>query len=358
MAPRTANFPRAAALAVLGTAVYAVWLGLHVGGDTAALWFSDLATVAAALTATILCLGARARQPERMRLFWALLACAGGAWTIAEATWTVYDLGAGEVPVPSLADVGYLAGVGLVVAALLVHPALRERGARKARSVLDALVVATALLLLSWVLVLGSLWHTTDLTTLGGLLTLAYPFADVVTVFFIVLAIRRLPAGERVPLACLLGGLLAMSVADSAYAYLSQVQGYESGGLLDAGWVAGYLGIAVGAYCADSRAVTTTRSEREGLGQLVAPVVPVLLALTVAAVQIRLGNRLEDAAWVMAVVLVGLVLIRQGLVVVYMVSPGHQRGFSFITRLEHAALGRSLPSEASPTPGSSTIRPP
>jgi hypothetical protein len=358
MAPRTASFPRAAAFAVLGTAVYATWLGLHIGGETVVLWFSDLAIVAAALTATILCLGARARHSERMRLFWTLLASGCGAWTIAEVTWTVYDLGFdGEVSVPSLADVGYMAGVALIVAALLVHPAVRERGTRKARFVLDSLVVATALLFLSWVLVLGSLWRSTDLSSLGGFLTLAYPFADIVTVFFIVLVIRRLPAADRIPLACLLGGLLAMSVADSAYAYLAQAQDYGSGGLLDASWLAGYLGIALGAYCADARAAAVTRPERLGLGQLVAPLVPVLLALTVAAVEIRLGNRLEEAAWVMAIVLVGLVLIRQGLLVLDMVHPGRERGYGVITRLEHAVLGHSLPTEAGPAPDASSVRP-
>ena len=52
----------------------------------------------------------------------------------------------------------------------------------------DGLVVATALLFLSWTLVLGPLWRSADLSTWAGVVALAYPFGDVVIVFFIVLA--------------------------------------------------------------------------------------------------------------------------------------------------------------------------
>src|ERR1035438_5267768 len=54
--------------------------------------------------------------------FWLLLGSALGAWTFAEVIWGVYDLVLNTaVPVPSLADVGYLGAIPLAAAALLCH---------------------------------------------------------------------------------------------------------------------------------------------------------------------------------------------------------------------------------------------
>src|SRR5665811_1954812 len=166
-------------------------------------------------------------------------------WTFAEIVWGYYALVLDvEVPVPSWADVGYLSAIPLAVAALVVHPATRGSGTRKARWVFDGLVVATALLFLSWTLVLGPLWRSTDLSTWTGIVSLAYPFGDVVIVFFIVLAIRGMTGENRLSLWCLLAGLLAMALSDSTFTYLTEVAKYTSGSVIDTGWVVAYLGIA------------------------------------------------------------------------------------------------------------------
>jgi len=95
------------------------------------------------------------------------------------------------VPVLSWADVGYLAGYPLAAAALLFHPGMRAAGSYKTRATLDGLAIGAALLLLSWTFVLGPLWRHTDLTTAGGIVTLAYPFGDTVIIFLIVLSVGR-----------------------------------------------------------------------------------------------------------------------------------------------------------------------
>lgn len=190
---------------MLVTGVCGVWIGLRIGGTRMTLWVDDGLTPLAALAACVLCFRARARHGGRMRLFWALLGCATASWTLAEVIWGYYALILDmEVPVPSWADVGYLSAIPLTVAALVVHPATRGSGTRKARSLFDGLVIATALTFLSWTLVLGPLWRSANLSTWTGVVTLAYPFGDVVIVFFIVLtirAMRRLPSApnERTP---------------------------------------------------------------------------------------------------------------------------------------------------------------
>jgi hypothetical protein len=310
------RFLKATGIAALATGLFAALVGLDIGGATSVLYGDDLATALAALTATVLCLSAGTRHARQLRLFWWLLAGACGAWTLGETSWAVYDLVLHEpVQVPSWADLGYLTGIPLAVAALVCHPAMRGGGTQKARAVLDGLIVATAVLFLSWTVVLGPLWRSTDLSRLGGLVAIAYPFGDVVIIFFIVLAIRGMATGDRLELWCLFGGLLAIALSDSVYTYLTGVKGYESGNLIDTGWFAGYLGISLGAFCSDARdsVVDRTGLTLPGPASLIAPFLPVVGALSVVAIEIELGHRLDDVAWITAFALIALVLARQAL---------------------------------------------
>ena len=342
MAPRLAPRPHfffASGMAALATLAFAALVQFEPGGAGATLYVTDVGTVAAALLATVLCVLAVRPRHGLERLFWLLLAVGCGAWTAAEATWAIYELVLREdLPVPSLADVGYLAGTVLVLVALVLHPALHGGRARRTRSLLDGALGATALLFLSWTFVLGPLWRHTDLSMLGGLVALAYPFADVMMILLVVMIVRRLENGDRLHMFCLLNGLIAMSVADSGYAYLVQSTGYD-GGLLDVGWFAGYLGIALGALA--SRPQLAPVKEPSGaphLSPLVVPLFPILLAEAVIAVEIKAGKTLDTPALVMAAGIVFLALVRYLLVVRDVRQPAGGRLFS---RLSNALLGYS-----------------
>ncbi len=277
-----------------------------------------------------------------MRLFWSLLAGATALWTLAELIWGYYALILNvEVPAVSWADVGYLSAIPVAIAALVAHPATGGGGTRKARSLLDGLVVATALTFLSWTLVLGPVWRSANLSTWAGVVTLAYPFGDVVIVFFVVIAIRRMTDADRLSMGCLLAGLLVMALTDSTYTYLTEVGKYTSGNPIDAGWVAAYLGIGLAAFSSRSNRAIVLRSAqpRSSLASLIAPLLPVLLALSVAAVEIRLGHHLDHAAWLMAFGLIALVLVRQGLMVLELLAPERDLQAGLMQRLAHAAAG-------------------
>ena len=173
---------------------------------------------------------------------------------------------------------------------------------------------------------------------------LAYPFGDVVIVFFIVLAIRGMSSGDRLSLWCLLAALLAMALTDSTYTYLTASSGYTSPGLIDSGWFVAYLGIGLAALA--SRPTSDTAPgrlhNRPSLASLIAPLVPVLLALGVVAVEHSLGHHLDRAAWIMAFALVALVLARQVLIVLEMFGPGSDSQDRPRDRLRHAALRGDL----------------
>jgi hypothetical protein len=337
-----ARVRRALGLVAGVTVLFAVWLGMNVGGATVVLWVDDLGTLMAALVACVLCIGAARRHVGGLRRTWCLLAAACGAWTVGELIWGLYELILRqEVPVPSWADAAYLAAIPLTVAGLLSHPAMHGSATRKVRAALDGLVLATALLFLSWTLVLGPLWRASDVGTLGGLVNLAYPFGDVVLVFFVGLIVRRVDGRNRLVMWCLLGGLFAMALADTGYAYVSQVKGFETGSVMDAGWVVAYLAIALGAYFARTPPARQTKagSLEPTPAAFLAPFPPMLAALSVAAIELQLGHRLDRVAWTAALVLVVLVLARQVLLLVEVVGPRRERDVQLSSRLLSALTG-------------------
>ncbi len=301
---------------------FATWVGTGVGGELVVRYVDDLATAAAALGAAVLCVRAARRAEPPLRLFWCLLAGASAAWSAGELIWALDDLVLGEAPVLSWADVGYLTAMPVAAAALLVHPEWRRSAADKTRSVLDGLEIGAALFFVLWIVELGSLWRSTDLTTLAGIVALAYPVGDVVVVFLIALVIRGQTRGVRVDLWCLLFGLLAITLSDVGYGYFAEVERYTTGNLIDIGWFAGYVGIALGALSADRRPVErlvaslATRSPTAVL----APFAPLLGALILVAVEINLGRHLDRVAWLTALALVVLILVRQSVVAIDLVA--------------------------------------
>jgi hypothetical protein len=341
------HFLRALGTAVAAVAAFSAWIGTGAGGETTILWVSGAGMVLAAMAGALTSARAARRDP-RLRTFWGLLAAASAAWMVGEATWSFYDLVLKEpVPLPSWADAGYLVGTVLAAAALLSHPALRGNDSRRLRSVLDGLVVGTALLFLSWTLVLGPLERVTDENTVGGVVSLAYPFGDAVILWFALLVIKRMPRGDRLALGCLLAGLVCILLSDSAYAYVAGVQGYSTGNLLDAGWFMGYAGIALGGWSARASAPAPEPEARAkpAFAPVIVAFAPILAALTVISVQAQLGTRPDRIAALAAVALVALVLVRQALLVVDLMKSGRAAGVSVGARLQLALLG-AVPEDA------------
>jgi hypothetical protein len=163
----------------------------------------------------------------------------------------------------------------------------------------------------------------------------------VVIVLFVVLAVRGMTRAGRLPLWLLLGGLLAMALADSTYAYLVDTDRYVTGHLVDSGWVVGYLGVALAAFCADAPGAVAARGESSApaLAGLVIPFLPLVLALCVLSVQVQLGDRPDSVALMMACALVALALVRQALLVIDLIAPREGRRGSLGERLRSALVG-------------------
>jgi hypothetical protein len=307
----------APAVAVVAAAVFAVWVTLSIGGSTATRNFDDVGTLAAASAGAITCMLAARCNDGRSRLFWLLLGVASALWAFGEGAWGFYDIVLGrEVPVPSYADIGYLGAIPVALAALLVHPGHSGDRQRRLRTGLDALILATALLFLSSTFILHAVGADTDLHSAAGLVAIAYPLGDVLMLFLLLRAVGWLGGADRLAMACILTGLLAMTLSDSGYTYLTAARGYETGSWIDTGWIVGYLGLALGGWYGRQPAAVADRvpSASTTTVTMVLPYLLPLTSLAVLTVRAQLGQHVDRFSLALAFVLTGSVLIRQVLV--------------------------------------------
>jgi hypothetical protein len=284
-----------------------------IGGLRVTDGVDDLGEMVAALIATVAC-GVAARHVPTRRSRWVLLGASSFAWAAGEAVWTYYDFVRGvSVPFPSLADVGFLAAVPLAVAGLLLFPSSPHRAVDRIGGILDGCIIAGSMLFASWATVLGPLYRQHQGGVLKQTLSLAYPASDVVMVSLVIILFSRAGQG-RASLALVMAGLVAFAIADSAFAYMTQLNSYTNGSILDTGWVAGYLLIGLGALRSVYEPSTEAAEQRVTALSLVAPYVPVLAVLAVTAVELLLGHQLGTVDWIMVLALALLVLGRHLLI--------------------------------------------
>lgn len=304
---------KASLAAALAVAAFVAWIVFEPGGPGAAQAFDDLALVAAPLLAVVACGIAAARSKGPARSGWTLIAASAFSWAAGGAAWAYYELALGvEVPFPSLADVGYLAAVPLAAAGMLVLAGDVADPRPRLRAALDGLVIGISLLFLSWALVLRPVFETAEGGALERVLAFTYPLGDVVVATFAVFLAARAPSGRARPMLLLAASLLAMAVADSGFAYLTATGAYETGHLLDAGWFAGYLALAVAAYAWVLAPTGPPRTlPLPSTASVVLPYAPLAMALGVAGWSDLHGRPLDGFLFWIALGLVFLVLARQ-----------------------------------------------
>jgi diguanylate cyclase (GGDEF)-like protein len=296
-----------ALIAVAVLAVVALVRGLGSVGFQAA---DDLAQLAAAGAAAAAAASTAVYSSGRLRWSWAFTAAGCLAWAVGEAFWCYYELLAGrETPFPSVADVGFLLFPVGVVVGLLLFP---TRSTGRLQWALDALIAATALLTISWATTLHAVAETASGDSrLALAVSLAYPLGDVVVIVMVVLTVVQRSAHSKT-LTLLGSGLVAMAVADSGFVYLISTDNYQTGDLIDAGWIAAFLMIMVAAATAPrGRASHATVQERRARGTSLLPYLPVAIATTTVCVQSVRGTPPDAFELVLTSVAVGLLLLRQ-----------------------------------------------
>jgi hypothetical protein len=249
-----------------------VWLGDR--GTTA---FDDIGEALAAAIAAGACGWAATRASGRERLAWSLMGISTGLWCAGEVVWSIYEVGMNiPTPYPSLADVGFLSAVPFAIGGIRAFWSAPRGTSAHWRVWFDGLIVGIALTSTAWAFGLRTVWQSGSSTKL---LDLAYPVSDILIGTILILAIRRANQQQAGRMAFLLAGIAAYSIADSAFAYLSAEGSFGSvGNVIDTGWFAGFLLIALAAtYPAGSPKAATEQAPLD-LWQLALPWMTLLLA--------------------------------------------------------------------------------
>jgi len=300
----------AALLVVVGG--YLAWMLLSWGGDRLTRAVDDLGQLLAAAVGSGLCLWAARVAGGDRRRGWLLLGLAALSWALGELVWSYLEVLRGQLsPFPSPADAGFLLAVPLTVGGVLQF--FRGNGLASARVGLDGAIVAAALFFISWVLVLEP---TIGAGGVGGFnlyLGLAYPIGDIITLVIVIAAVARSRAFES-PLAYVAAGVVAIAISDSFFLYLT-THGAYSTNPADTGWFAGFLLIGFGAIrSARSRAVEWPAATAAS-ARVLLPYIPLLGALALAGAIFFRGGALGRVGAATLFLLVGLVLLRQVIVV-------------------------------------------
>ena len=242
--------PERAAAAAFGPAAgwltgYAVAQLVLAGSAEGLLYLSNVAYNVPILVAVVLCVRAAVRTSGRRRPFWALIALFSVLWLCGELAWAWYELVLRtEVPFPALPDVFYIVSYLPCLTGLV----LVFRGAgilRQWRALLDASIITLVVGTVGWQLLVGP--RLSSGITAASVVASLPPLLDLATVVVIgtlgFAAHRRLPG----PLLTVMLAFCAFAVSDGVYTYLelADSRGYPK--LLDLGWQAAAVLIAVGA---------------------------------------------------------------------------------------------------------------
>jgi signal transduction histidine kinase len=277
-----------AALAVL----FVAWIFFRFGGETTTRLFSDLTQAGTALFAASACFGAARRTPygfgrawtASLHRAWRLLGSAALAWGLGQVVWTVLDLRRGSVPVPSLADIGYLTALPLLIAGVLAFPTAPMRATARLRTLLDGLLIAASLLFLGWATVLGNAFGSQGpSSTLERAICLAYPLGDIVAGTIVLVLLTRSRGRGVVHLSMIGGSVFALLLADMGFAYAKPTGSYGTGDLADAGWVIGWLLLCVTALKPTVAELRRSDDEIEpSITRLALPYAPLVVAAVTA----------------------------------------------------------------------------
>jgi two-component system, cell cycle response regulator len=276
------------AFAGVSDSVFDVWIygGLLGAAAAACLW--------------------RALTSPSERLAWLLMAAAILCWTLGDVYWSVVLSDHAVVPTPSLADSLYLSFYPLAYATLVML-VRRQAGLATRDLWIDGVIGASCATAIA-IAVAFPAFNVSGSDMLEMATNLAYPVLDAVLLSFVILVfgLSGWRPGRRWTL--IGAGLVAMAVADGIYLVEAAKGIYAEGGVLDIGWPAAALLVALAAW----QPVGTPAAPRDTDRRLV--VVPVFCGLiTLLMVTLSVFDELPEEAALPALLTLLLVTGRMGM---------------------------------------------
>jgi diguanylate cyclase len=307
-----AQVPLLWALSLAATASFAILVTVHVGHASGWTAFEDVGETLAALIAALAC-GSRASRERRESAAapgagqgtwraWRLIAYGLSVWAVGHVARSVCELGFGINPKPpSVLDAAPLAAWVLVVGGLLSMVSTPAGRLSQVRGAAEGLLIVTGCFLISWVAVIAAVFASSDTSTSGQIVNLAYPVLDAIALSGVLFVAAR--GRERVPPGLgLLGlGIACVAISDSAFWYLSALHpSFPRVSPIDIGWLAGFLVITM---AAAQRPAARQLMRRLAAGRLVPglPTLPAAIGIATALVSWLAGRSLGPPGVLLAI---------------------------------------------------------
>jgi diguanylate cyclase (GGDEF)-like protein len=278
---------------------------LGIFGNAAASFFDDWLYMALLAAAAGACLWRAVTVPAE-RLAWSLMTAAVVCWTLGDVYWNtdLAMLAGGETP--SIADSLYLSFYPLAYATLVLL--IRNQAGLASRDLwLDGIIGASCATAIAFVIAFPA-FNVSANDTAELAITLAYPVLDAVLLGFVILVfgLSGWRPGRRWTLIGV--GLTAMAISDGIYLVETAHGTYVTGGILDAGWPAAALLVALAAWQPVGSLTTARDSDRR---LVLVPFVCGLIAL--ALVTLAVFGGVPQAAALPALVTLLLVTGRMAI---------------------------------------------
>jgi PAS domain S-box-containing protein len=255
-------------------------------------------------------------QEPRLRRAWGWLSAGLLLWLLADITRLVRGMDAGVVLSLAPVDAIYLLGSVPLWVGLALYPRQPRQSFGRLGLLLEMALTTAAVLTFVWLFVLQpALAYRNSFSYMAGML---YPLSDLISLILLLNLIltadtRSLP----LPFGWISLGLMAYISSDLAYTARLLNAGYQTGSLVDFGWVLGD-GLLVMAVLTQSESILERRRSpaSEGLQVRLQMLLPVLTTLALAVFTLinwTMRGRLDQlGVWATLVLCLGLIA-RQGI---------------------------------------------
>jgi diguanylate cyclase (GGDEF)-like protein len=259
--PPAVGLALGALAAVLALFAFELTVGVlpHAASELFQKFASNVVFIGAALVCAWRALAIRAE-----RAAWALFALGLVCWGVGDLYFTVALWDLPVVPVPSLADVGYLALYPLFFAGLALLGRARA-GAVEPMLWVDAAIGALAVAALAATLLFDAIVAATGGSAATVATNLAYPLADLLLVAVATGALAVSGWKLNGAWGWIAGGLAVFAAADTLYLYETAIGGYVEGQIEDIGWPLAALMVAYAAWLPADVKRSTHRLRTVGL---------------------------------------------------------------------------------------------
>ena len=231
--------------------VHLAWIVFNWGDEAQRNIMGDFAFLPPSAVAVLL--AARAGLDSRLKLLdrrgWLIIAIGFISYFIGNLLFLFYDLVTDSPPFPSLADAFFLLAYPLWLWGVLTFPTRAVTNRDSATFWLDISTVVLGLGSALWFLVLQPTMAVGYSDVLTTSISIAYPLADVVLLFGIVVIVFRQAIGaNQQSLYWLAINFVFLAVADIAYASDSLQGTYQAGNWEDVVWSLAALTAAIAAH--------------------------------------------------------------------------------------------------------------